>query len=973
MSDPSPGEMEVQPPRRAFWRNLSPIWIVPILALAVAIGVAWRSYSDRGALIEISFQNAAGIAPGETSIRFRDVVIGTVEKVAFTSDLSSVIVSARISDVVAQTLPVSAQFWVVRPEVSARGISGLSTVLSGVYIQAIWNPTEGAGATGFTGLEAPPLVESGRAGALVTIRAADGNMLSGGAPVFYRGIEVGKIEQPELTEGGTGVTVNAFIDAPNDKRLTTATRFWDMSGFSISLGAQGLALNVGSLAALVGGGLAFDNVFSGGEPVPKDFVFDLYPDEASARDSVFSQVGVNAVKLAIDFEGSVNGLTSGAAVQFRGIKVGQVDSIAAFVVPSGDRQTVRLRAVVSIDPQAMGLPKDAGSGALLQFLKQAVADGLRAQLTTQNLFSSALMIRLDDVPDAAPAALLVPEDGLPVLPSVTSELPDVTATAEGVLKRINALPVEALMNQAITLMASIQAIAEDDGTRKVPGEAAALIADARGLIGSADTQAVPGELRAAISDLGGIIADLRKQDTAARLSTALDSATKALDGVNIATQGVPELVAQLRRLSEKVNALDAEGLVAAGQQVLNDADALIGTDQARAIPPAVAEAVGQVRDLVTELRQQGISRRLAAALDNAATAAAAVSGATDGVPELVASLTALSDQAGALDAEGLVTAAQQVLKDADALIGTDQAKAIPPALAEALGQVRDLVTELRQQGTAERLAAALDAAATAATDVSGATDGVPELVASLKSVADKANALDAEGLVASARTVLDNANALVGTDAARLIPPALAQALGQIRDLAADLQQKGAVDRLITALDNASIAATDVSAATDGVPELVQSLQVTAANAEKVDAAGLADAARKVLDSADRLIGTDAAQAVPPALSAALEQVRGALADLRAGGVIENANATFASARDAADAVAAAAKSLPDLAARLDRVATKAEALVSAYGDRSDFNQQTLDMLREVSTAARNVGQLARDIQRNPNSLLLGR
>ena len=52
---------------------------MPILALAVSLGVAWRAYSDRGGLIEITFTNAAGVTPGETTIRFRDVVIGTVE------------------------------------------------------------------------------------------------------------------------------------------------------------------------------------------------------------------------------------------------------------------------------------------------------------------------------------------------------------------------------------------------------------------------------------------------------------------------------------------------------------------------------------------------------------------------------------------------------------------------------------------------------------------------------------------------------------------------------------------------------------------------------------------------------------------------------------------------------------------------------------------------------------------------------
>ncbi len=128
-----------------------------------------------------------------------------------------------------------------------------------------------------------------------------------------------------------------------------------------------------------------------------------------------------------------------------------------------------------------------------------------------------------------------------------------------------------------------------------------------------------------------------------------------------------------------------------------------------------------------------------------------------------------------------------------------------------------------------------------------------------------------------------------------------------------------------------------------------------------------------MLDSADALIGTDEAQGLPPALTAALEQVRAALAELRQGGLIDNANATLASTRDAADAVAEASKDLPDLVKRLDAVAAQAQALVAAYGDRSDFNRQTLSVLRDVSQAAQAVARLAREIERNPNSLILGR
>ncbi|MEH6752114.1 MAG: MlaD family protein, partial [Paracoccaceae bacterium] len=433
MSQQEPAAMRIDPPKRAFWRNLSMVWLVPIVALAVSLGIAWQTYAARGVQIEITFQNASGVTPGETTIRYRDVVIGTVEDVHFTPDLAQVVVKASIDRAVAETLPEDAQFWVVQPEVSARGITGLSTVLSGVYIEASFPPGEASEVRRFTGADAPPLMRAGQEGTRITLRTRDANRISEGAPILFRGIEVGQIEAPRLILSGDSVVFDAFIEAPHDRRLTTATRFWDTSGFNVSLGATGLSLNVGNLAALVTGGIAFDTVFSNGEPLNPGYVFDLFPDEQTARQSLFRGVAANAVEIAVEFDGSVNGLTTGAAVRFRGLRVGEVRAIGAVLSDDSGARDVRLRTTLAIDPQALGLPDGAGAEETLAFLEEAVADGMRARLATSSLFTAALIVELAELPDAAPATLERPEDSLAIMPSVYSELPDFTATAEGVL------------------------------------------------------------------------------------------------------------------------------------------------------------------------------------------------------------------------------------------------------------------------------------------------------------------------------------------------------------------------------------------------------------------------------------------------------------------------------------------------------------------------------------------------------------
>ncbi len=667
-SGPTPAQMRIDPPKRSFWRNLSLVWLVPILALIVSLGIAWQTYAERGVTVEISFLNASGVRPGETTIRYRDVVIGAVEDVRFTSDLARVLVTASIDRDLANTLPADAQFWVVQPEVSARGITGLSTVLSGVYIEASFTPQADGEARTFVGMDSAPLAREGQQGTRITLRTRDANRISEGAPILFHGIEVGHIEAPRLILSGDSVVFDAFIMAPHDRRLTTATRFWDTSGFTVSLGTGGLSLNVGNLAALVTGGIAFDTIFSGGAPLNSGYVFDLFPDENAARQSLFTGVGANAVEMAIEFEGSVNGLAVGSPVRFRGLRVGEVRAIGAVLVDEGRRQGVRLRTTVALDPQALGLPVEAGAERTIDFLRDAVAEGLRAQLATSSLFTAALVIELAELPDAAPATIEQREDGMIVLPSVISDLPDFTATAEGVLERINALPVEDLMNQAITLMASIEAVVSSEGTRQAPDAALALIEDIRALVGGEDTQALPGELRGGLAEVRGIVEELRLRGAVDRLVTVLDSADTIAANAAAASGEIPALVEELRALVARANGVEIEELARAATRLVDSTDRLIGSDEMRELPPALAAALAEVSQVLAALREGEAIENVNRTLASTRSAAESVAQAMESLPDLSQRLERLVAQADGLIAaygarSDFNTEAMQVMRE----------------------------------------------------------------------------------------------------------------------------------------------------------------------------------------------------------------------------------------------------------------------------------------------------------------------
>lgn len=647
-SAPEPTEMKIESADRSILRNLSFVWLVPILALVVSLGVAWKAFSERGGLIEITFANAAGVTPGETTLRFRDVIIGTVETVSFTDDLTRVIVRARVDQKVLPFLDAEAQFWVVTPQVTTRGITGLSTVLSGVYIDAAWDTTSTGARTSFVGLETPPLVQPGRAGKRITLRTTPGVGVSEGGPVLYRGLEVGRLEKPRLAQDGRTVVVDAFIQAPHDARLNASSRFWDTSGFSVSFGAGGFALNVDSISSLIAGGVAFDNIYDGGTPVEAEHVYDIFYDETEARASVFAPTMGTAITVSVAFTESISGLVAGAPVQLGGLNVGEVTAIAARVVETSSGPEVRLIANLGLDPLKLGLGEDAGREEVFDFLERQVADGLRARLATSGLFSSSLIVELASLPDLSPTSFDRTEEPFPTIPSIVSDLPDFTSTVEGVLERINRLPIEDTLNQAINTMASIENLLRSEDVLAVPGEAKGLIADARGLLGSPETQALPAELRGAVADLRAVIADLREQGTIDGLASAVKKLDETLSNVTVASAEFPKLMEDLRALAAKANSLEAEQLIASATKVLDSVDALIGTEDARKLPPALTGALDQVRLMLSELREGGVVNNVNATMESARKAAGSVEAAAEDLPKVIARLDSVLARADGL-------------------------------------------------------------------------------------------------------------------------------------------------------------------------------------------------------------------------------------------------------------------------------------------------------------------------------------
>ncbi|TPE46585.1 MlaD family protein [Amaricoccus solimangrovi] len=755
------GPSEVGPRRR-----LSAVWLIPLLALLVSLGVAWRNYESRGPLIEIVFDNAAGIEAGKTAVRFRDVTVGEVEGVKLSPDLSQVIVSVRIDKDAADYLDSDAQFWVVRPSVTSQGISGLDTVISGAYIDAYWDNTKGERVERFTALPAPPLTPAGQPGTRVRLRAPEGGSMVVGAPVLFKRIQVGRIENIQLTPAGD-VMIDLFVNAPNNARLTEGTRFWNASGVSISLGPQGAELNIASLLSIVQGGVAFDTVGPQGEPVKSGHVYQLYDTERAARSDVLDLEAGFQQKLTAYFEGSVRGLEPGAPVQYRGVVVGQVSAVEAAIDDSERGPHVTLRTTLSVAPSRMGIPEGSDADmarGLIALLDSEVQRGMRARLAASGLLSQNLFVDLAMVGNPAPDAFNADAKPYPILPTAPADTKALNASAQGLMERISSLPIEDLMRTAETLLANVNAVVSDPKVRSAPENLGLLISDIRQVVADPGIQEAPRRLAAILSAAEGVVAQVEEQRLVERLGTALDATSAAVAQVGAAaSDSVPKVVERINALAARLEELPLEDLVTSGEQLVKSVDALVTSPGVTEIPANLNASLDEVKGILAELRQGGavadatasmaslraitgqiaasdLTKRIDAVAAQAEAAIGNVNTASAELPPLIRSLTALSDQARGLPLDELADRASAILATTDELLGTEGARQLPASLAGALDELRATLSELRAGGAVRSVNTTLASAGEAADAITRATEDLPALIGRLDELARRADA-----------------------------------------------------------------------------------------------------------------------------------------------------------------------------------------------------------------------------------------
>ena len=439
--------------------RISAVWVIPIIAALIGGWLVLKSAIEKKAVVEVTFKSAAGLEAGKTAVKLRNVKIGKVTDVKFSDDLTEVIAVIKFKGVRQEKLTDTTRFWVVKPRIGAGGVTGLETLFSGAYIEI--DPGEGGLASDkFEGMEEPGNYQLGNPGTTYLLKADELGSLSRGTPIKFRDIEVGSVRRYKLVEDHSFVEVEIFVRAPHDKYVKPTTRFWNVSGLDVNIGAKGVKLDMDSIASLLAGGVAFatENDSEAIAQAAEETVFKLH----KTKEPKFEEVLAFGAPMKLYFEQGVSGLSIGAPVEFKGLRLGTVMDVG--VEMNVDSSDILTFAKIDIEPdrlpssdQNKRLSNEQRMKSVYQFMETLVNKGLRAQLKTGNLLTGQSLVDLDIFPDAEKARLKY-VDGVPILPTVPETLAGIMDQLERITARIESMPIENIGKNFEKTTASIDAL-----------------------------------------------------------------------------------------------------------------------------------------------------------------------------------------------------------------------------------------------------------------------------------------------------------------------------------------------------------------------------------------------------------------------------------------------------------------------------------------------------------------------------------
>ena len=348
-------------------------------------------------------------------------------------------------------LKKDSQFWIVKPQISASGVTGLGTIVSGNYI-AVSPGKEADSANQFAGLDEAPQIQSTEEGLRVRLITDSASGVNVGTAIYYRGISVGQIEQIRFSERYDNLYLTAFIHAPYDRLITNNTKFWNVSGINFSMGAEGANLEMQSLEALVRGGITFSTpttLNTNDTPASPGTVYTLFENERASTE----RTGFEKEYYVVYFDDTTRGLRQGAPVYFNGMSIGEVIDIR--LLYDETKNTAVTPVLIALEPDRIDRVNRQEKRDR-NLITDLVKHGLQASLETGSLITGDKIITLNQYPDDIRSLRKDEYSNYPVLPSRAGSISQLTDDISAIVASVKKLPLEEIANNTKEATAALK-------------------------------------------------------------------------------------------------------------------------------------------------------------------------------------------------------------------------------------------------------------------------------------------------------------------------------------------------------------------------------------------------------------------------------------------------------------------------------------------------------------------------------------
>ncbi|MFI3245708.1 MAG: MlaD family protein [Ferrimonas sp.] len=259
--------------------------------------------------IQLTTNDAEGLNSG-SAIRYRGLQIGQISQISL--DGEQVQLNAWIDQEYQDLIRSGSHFSRVQASIGLTGVKNIDTLIFGDFIR-LW-PGSGKIESQFTLHNTDP--ESAVSGRRFTLTQAKLHGVTVGAPLLYRGVNVGEVLAINLAHNG--VDIEVFIAEEYQHLVRQNSRFWLEGAFEITANFAELGISAAPLANVVQGGIAFTSS-TRVEEAPAGMRFPLSNSRSQALDP-------EPIKLQLITD-SLNGLNPGSPVFYRDLEIGVVDNI----------------------------------------------------------------------------------------------------------------------------------------------------------------------------------------------------------------------------------------------------------------------------------------------------------------------------------------------------------------------------------------------------------------------------------------------------------------------------------------------------------------------------------------------------------------------------------------------------------------------------------------------------------------------